>query len=323
MDNHPREADGARTQSDPRNPSADAAKLSSRIARLAQHASIESSSSNLADVERYAEWLAPGTEVYIPWLPGAPFHHTLSVAQRLRQVGLEPVPHFAAKRLDSYESAAAFLRELHDHAAVTRLMLIGGDTERAAGPFATALAVIESGLLEAHGIKRIGIAAYPEGHPRIAPAALEEALWAKLERARAHEVEPCVVTQFCFDGSAVVRWLERVRGAGLQGNVRIGAVGPAKIRSLLAYAARCGVTHSVRALWNGPVSLRGLLATHGPEEVLGQVAAAALASARLEPIELHLFAFGGFKGSALWLRSAGAGEFAAMLEQSSAPSAVA
>jgi len=285
---------------------------SRRLMSLARRASIETSARNLAEVERYGQWIAPGTPVYIPWLPGAPFHHSLSLAQRLRQAGFEPVPHFSAKRLDSRDSAAVFLRGARDQAGVTQLMLVGGDTERAAGPFATALSVIESGLLSEHGIARIGIAAYPEGHPRIAEAALDEALLAKLECARARGIDAHVVTQFCFDGRAIVQWLSRARAAGLQGTVRIGVSGPAKIRSLLSYAAKCGVAHSVRALWSGPVSLRGLLATHGPEEVLAEVVRADLADPRLGPLELHLFSFGGFKAAADWLSAAATGGFDAL-----------
>jgi methylenetetrahydrofolate reductase (NADH) len=213
------------------------------------------------------------------------------------------VPHFAAKRLDSRASADAFLSGLREQAGVTRLMLIGGDTDWSAGPFDTALSVIESGLLTEHGIERVGLAGYPEGHPKIPEPVLEEALRAKLAAAGAAGLQPYVVTQFCFDGGTIVRWLRRMRAAGVASPIRVGAVGPAKIRSLLSYAARCGVTRSVRALWDGPVSLRELLTQHGPDELVAEVLSVALAEPLTGRLGLHLFSFGGFKAAAQWLRS--------------------
>ena len=270
-------------------------------ARLAREASIESSARNLAEVDRYAEWLAPGTEVYIPWLPGAPFHHSMSLAIRLRQAGFDPVPHLAAKRLDSLPSAAAFLVRLRSEAAVDKVLLVGGDADRAAGPFPDALSVLESGLLEAHGIRRVGLAAYPEGHPKVGPAALEQALARKLERVHAAGMEALVVTQFCFDAGAVIACLRALRAAGHAVPVRVGVAGPASIRSLLTYAARCGIGPSVRAVWGGPVSLRDLLSIHGPDAVVTALADALQGGAVSGPVGLHLFSFGGVRASARWL----------------------
>ena len=41
------------------------------------------------------------------------------------------------------------------------------DRDAPAGPFRSALEVIETGLLPSRGITEVGIAGYPEGHPRI------------------------------------------------------------------------------------------------------------------------------------------------------------
>jgi len=44
--------------------------------------------------------------------------------------------------------------------------------------------VLCTGLFRKHGIKRVGVAGYPEGHPAISAKALDNALLAKKELAR-------------------------------------------------------------------------------------------------------------------------------------------
>jgi methylenetetrahydrofolate reductase (NADPH) len=276
-------------------------------AHLAAHCSIEATTRNIADIDRYPGLLRAGTEVTIPWLPGAPFHHTLSAAQRLRHGGFVPVPHVAARRLDSRESALAWLSQLSSEAGVDRVILIAGDAERSVGPYDNALQVIESGVLQACGITRVGIGAYPEGHPRIASDRLERALRDKLDAAARAGLEVQIVSQFCFEGATIIGWLRALRESGIDALVRVGLAGPASVRSLLAYATRCGIGSSVRAVWSGPVSLRDLLSRHGPDQVMIALVDALLGDASLGPVELHLYPFGGFQSSADWVRRLGEG----------------
>ncbi len=272
--------------------------------------SIEATTRNIADIDHYGGLLPPATEVTIPWLPGAPFHHTLSVAQRLRHCGFVPVPHIAARRLDSQASAASWIAQLVAEAAVDRVILVAGDAERRVGPWDSALQVIESGLLQAGGITRIGIGGYPEGHPKVEQAVLDRALTDKVQAAARTGLDVQIVSQFCFEGSTIVRWLRSLRATGIDASIRIGLAGPANVRSLLAYATRCGIGPSVRAVWSGPVSLRDLLSRHGPDQVLLDVAQALLAEPALGPVGLHVYPFGGFKASADWIARLRAGALA-------------
>ena len=47
------------------------------------------------------------------------------------------------------------------------VLLVAGDSDAAAGPFSSSLQVLETGVFEACGIRSVGVAGYPEGHPRI------------------------------------------------------------------------------------------------------------------------------------------------------------
>ena len=280
--------------------------LHASIVRLARGASIETSTRNLAEIDGYAERLPPGADVVAAWLPGTPYHHRASVAKRLRQAGLNPVPHVAARRFANAEAAREFLALLRDEAQVTRALLVAGDSRVPVGPFDSSLALLETGLLEEHGIRSIGIAGYPEGHPRISGAVLEAARNRKLAYAARNGIDLFIVSQFCFDPSAVVGWVERLRAGGVTVPIRVGVAGIATIRTLLNYARRCGIGNSIRALGSEPISLPRLLLQHGPERIVARIAAA---EAGASVAGLHCFPFGGFAQTARWLQAVAAGRF--------------
>jgi len=280
--------------------------LHASIVRLARGASIETSTRNLAEIDGYAERLPPGADVFAAWLPGTPYHHLASVAKRLRQAGLNPVPHVAARRFANAEAAREFLALLRDEAQVTRALLVAGDSRVPVGPFDSSLALLETGLLEEHGIRSIGIAGYPEGHPRISGAVLEAARNRKLAYAARNGIDLFIVSQFCFDPSAVVGWVERLRAGGVTVPIRVGVAGIATIRTLLNYARRCGIGNSIRALGSEPISRPRLLLQHGPERIVARIAAA---EAGASVAGLHCFPFGGFAQTARWLQAVAAGRF--------------
>ncbi|MEK8174953.1 methylenetetrahydrofolate reductase [Streptomyces sp. M19] len=107
-------------------------------------------------------------------------------------------------------------------------------------PLRRLLDVIRSGLLQQHGVRRVGMSGYPEGHPRIP----RERLWSALEHKAAALAEENlagdIITQFGFDADPALTWIENLRERGIDLPVRIGVPGPAGVRRLLSYAARFG-----------------------------------------------------------------------------------
>jgi methylenetetrahydrofolate reductase (NADPH) len=104
----------------------------------------------------------------------------------------------------------------------------------------------------------------------------------------------------------VLDWLDRLRNRGVTLPVRVGAAGPATVRTLLAYAVRCGIGASMKALGTRPVSLTRMLARQGPERLARTLAPRA---AELGVAGMHLFAFGNFADSAQWIRDVASGRF--------------
>ena len=274
------------------------------IEGLVRRASIETSTRNLVEIDDYPSLLPRGTDVYVAWVPGSPYHHIVSVAKRLRRAGMNPVPHIAARQLANREVATDFLACLQGEADVTRALIIAGDSDAQAGAYESSAALLETGLLQAHGIRSVGVAGYPEGHRKIPESNLMASLDRKIDYAAVHGLELFMVTQFCFDGQTVCDWLGRLRSRGVVLPVRIGVAGPATLRTLLNYGVRCGIGNSIRALGSQAISLTRLIAQHGPETVVDRIAPVAAA---LNVAALHLFPFGGFTQSAQWIDNVAAG----------------
>jgi methylenetetrahydrofolate reductase (NADPH) len=266
-------------------------------------ASLELSSRDPAEVDACIALLDPGTRVYISFPPGQTYHGTVALAARLARAGFRPVPHVAARRIASRDALDDYLARVSGEAGVDSALVIGGDSDRTVGTFDSSLALLETGLLERHGIVRVGVAGYPEGHPRIPSAALEAALAAKKDYARRAGIELAVVTQFCFEAGAILSWAGEVKRHGLP--VRVGLAGPASLPRLLRFAAMCGVGNSLRALQARPGAITRLMVEAGPEVALRDLARRAG-----PPVAgVHFFCFGGLVRTARWLRAVREGRF--------------
>jgi methylenetetrahydrofolate reductase (NADPH) len=264
-------------------------------------ASIETAVRNLAEIEAFGPLLPSGIQAFIPWLPASPYSHTVTVARALSRAGFVPVPHIAARRLPDEASARDFVSRLCGEAGVTSVLLIGGDVERPAGPFDSARSLLETGVLESSGVRSVGFAGYPEGHPAIPEATLQTELDAKLKRARSGGLDAFVVSQFCFDADAILGWLARLRGHGVGVPVRIGLAGPASVRTLIGFGMRCGVGPSLRFIKGRGLSLTRMVSEEGPETILDTFVAMQERGAFDANAQVHLFAFGGVAKTARWL----------------------
>lgn len=261
------------------------------------------------ELHQAASLLQTGTSIYLTDLPNRSGDRLAQIATGVFMRGLRPVPHVAARNVASEKALGDLLSRLSSSAGVKKIMLIGGDRERAAGPFERAIDVIESGVLEGSGISEIGIAAYPEGHPAIAEDVLRASLRDKLEAAARAGLNAHIVTQFSFDAWPVVTWLRALRGSGIHNRVRIGMAGPASIPALLKFAQRCGVRASAKGFARHAGSIGKLLARATPAEMVNELAEAA-ASENLGEIGAHFYSFGGLAQAAKWVRDAKSGTIA-------------
>jgi methylenetetrahydrofolate reductase (NADPH) len=282
-----------------------------RILELVRGASLEVSPRDKLAGPALGDLVRAGTDIYIAFAPGDTHRGIVDAAARLRRAGFVPVPHVAARALVGFTELNNFLARLAGEAGVEETLVIAGDLGRPAGPFHGAFEILATGLFERHGIRRIGIAGYPEGHPRIGRRALEAALAAKLGLALQNGLCPRIVTQFGFDAEPIVDFLRRCREQGIDAPVRIGLAGPASIATLAKFAVRCGIGRSLGAVTRRHAAVARLLAETGPERVIEDLAAAETAGTAIPG--LHFFTFGGVHRTAAWIDqvASGAGSEAA------------
>jgi methylenetetrahydrofolate reductase (NADPH) len=276
--------------------------------------SIEATRPDADELVALKSVLPAGTAVTLTAIPRRPHSELIAGATRLRAQGFEPIPHLAARSVSSHGALDDLLSRLSALAGVRRVLAIGGDSERAEGPFNSAIELIESGLLQRYRIVEVGIAGYPEGHPRLPPETLDRALAAKIEAAGQTGLGITIVTQFAFDPVAILIWVRRLRDLGIEHPVRIGMAGPSDLSTLLRYARRCGVRASAQGLTRQAGLIKHLLGVSTPAAIIrplaeaqAQVQAQVQANGQLGRVAAHFFSFGGAAATARWAKAVAAG----------------
>ena len=270
---------------------------------LARGASVEIVPGQLPSPEVLAGHLTRGTSVYVPFPPKGRWPDTITACGEILAAGLKPVPHLPARSVRSAEELGDWLSAVVE-TGVDSLMLMAGDRATPAGPYPDTPALLDSGLLAEHGLRRFGVTSYPEGHPLIAQANLDEALRRKMQYARATGSELWIVTQFVFSPSPALAWLARTRAAGCTLPVRIGVPGPVPLSALIGYAVRSGVVASARALKRKPGIAR-LAGRWSPTPIALALARHLADREDTAAVDVHLFTFGGLADAADWLSSLG------------------
>jgi len=281
-------------------PSADA--LAARVAELLASASIEVAPSEHADLRAVAEALPADSCVYVASPGHRPLAETLDTVAAVRRAGLDPVPHVVARRFASRTELRDFLAAAVGEHGAHRVMLIGGDATQPAGPYADAVQLLEDGALARCGLREVGLAGYPEGHPSIPADALAAALARKLALAREQSLGAYVVTQFSFSPLRVTAYCaERARQAPST-PLYVGMAGPTDPLALMRYAQRCGVSASLRALKNLGSGIAQLVTHSDPREQLIALARYSLQREPSNVVGVHIYSFGGAVRTASWIR---------------------
>ena len=270
-------------------------------AELVTCGSIELSPDRAGDARALAELLPAGTKVYVNHLPRHPLAATLPALEAVRAAGMEPVPHVAARRIVSRPELKSFLEHAVRSAGVRKVLLIGGDDAQPAGPYADSVAPLAEGVLASCGVHEVGIAGYPEGHPRIPRAALDQTLERKLHLAADQGLSAYLVTQFSFAPSRVIEYCTELAAKLPQVPVYVGMAGPIDAGRLLRFAQRCGVSASLRALRAQGMGMVRLVTHTDPGVQLAALARYCLSRTACNVVGAHLFSFGGALQTAQWM----------------------
>jgi methylenetetrahydrofolate reductase (NADPH) len=221
---------------------------------------------------------------------------TLELTELAARTGYRVVPHLAARQVVD----RAELRSIVDRlagAGVRDVYVIGGDAATPAGEFTSAGDLLDALATLEHPFTDIGVAGYPEGHPKISDAALLEALLLK----QAHATY--LVSQLCFDAATLLGWLCATRRQGVTLPLRVGVAAPIDTRKLVELALRIGVGSSLRYLTKQHGLLGSVLrgGAYRPEQLLDTI----VETPDLDELGIdtvHLYSFNQIAATVEWQR---------------------
>lgn len=276
--------------------------------------SIEISPKQAVESDALPGLFPAGTRVYITDV-GTDTAETLTAgAKRVSDLGYTPVPHFASRRLTTKDALEARINMMTNEAGVKDVLVIGGGLEKEAGDFSSTMEVLETGFFDKYGITHMGVAGHPEGSPDFSDEVALEALRLKKAFSERSDIEMRIVTQFGFDAAKFIAWAEGIKSSGVDLPIHLGVAGPAKITTLIKFAAMCGVGNSLSFLKKRGGAIMTMAAGFDPDEIVSPIEKHWQNANGSSPIaQIHVFPFGGIKKSAEWLANRGTWDINASL----------
>jgi methylenetetrahydrofolate reductase (NADPH) len=244
------------------------------------------------------EWVPAGMTVTVTASPVKGLEPTIDLAEKLAGRGYRVVPHLAARSVAGDAHLADIVARLKA-CGVDDVFVPGGDATHPAGPFDSALPLLERLAEMGRPFSRIGITGYPESHPKIHDDITIQAMWDKRKYAT------YIVSNVCFDAAALGRWIQRIRARGVTLPLYAGLAGPAERTRLLRMAAVAGASESARFITRHPSWILRFWVPGGysPDRMLDR-AAAVLTAPDAGVAGLHLFTFNQLQQAERWRRAA-------------------
>ena len=179
-------------------------------------------------------YLPDGATIAITTSPQLGIERTVERAEQAAADGYEPVPHIAARYVRDGDHLEEIARRLTE-AGVTEIFVPGGDREEPVGEFESAYQLLVALDETEYSFEEVGITGYPEGHEFLD----EQTLRTEMDKKAPHAT--FIVTQLCYNPEAVIEWIEKIRGRGVDLPVEVGIPGVMKYSRLLQISRKVGV----------------------------------------------------------------------------------
>ena len=268
--------------------------------------SIEVIPKTVAKTESFGDILPKSTRVYLAHLQDADITEMVAAAKRLNDEGFTVMPHIPARVIKNKAMLGDWLSMYQNEAGVDEALLLAGGSKKPAGEFDSSIQLIESGLFDKAGFKRLHIAGHPEGSKDIDPGGgiknVTEALSWKQEFSKRTDASMAIATQFCFDAEVVKKWTDNIKENGIDIPIHIGIAGPAKLQTLLKFSVECGIGPSMKVLTKRAKDLTTLLLPYKPTQILNELAEYKSKDPESNIEQVHFFPIGGINQTVDWLK---------------------
>ncbi len=275
-----------------------------QVAALVQGWSIEVMPRTAAKITDFRDLLPEGTRVYIAHIEGTPIEDMVATAKRIAGEGFPVMPHFPARIIRDRAMLADWIARYRGEAGVDQALVLAGGVKSPAGAFTDSMQLLETGLFDRAGFRRLHVAGHPEGNRDIDPDGgtgnVDAALRWKQDYSTRTDAEMAIVTQFAFEAAPIIEWAARLRAAGITMPIHVGIAGPAKLQTLIRFAIACGVGPSLKVLQRRAMDVSRLMLPYEPTEVIAELAAHKAAHPDSNIESVHFFPLGGIKASARW-----------------------
>lgn len=255
-------------------------------------------------VDDFRDLLPNGTRVYIAHIEGTPIEDMVATAARLAKDGYAVMPHFPARIIKDEAVLADWIARYQGEAGVDQALLLAGGVATPHGDFHSSIQLLESGLFDKAGFKRLHVAGHPEGNKDIDPDGssknVDDALSWKQKFSQTTDAEMALATQFAFEAGPVIEWANAIKAAGVDIPIHIGVAGPAKLQTLIKFAIACGVGPSLKVLQKRAMDVTKLLLPYEPTEFVSQLAAHKAENPDFNITNVHFFPLGGIKTNGKW-----------------------
>lgn len=255
-------------------------------------------------IEDFREYLPKGTRLYIAHIEGVPLDDMVATAARLNAQGYDVMPHFAARIIKDKATLADWIARYQGEADVDQALLLAGGVAKPYGDFESSMQLLETGLFDAAGFKRLHVAGHPEGNKDIDPDGSDknvmDALRWKQGFSNRTDAKMAMATQFMFESKPVFEWAAALKDAGIDIPIHIGIAGPAKLQTLVKFSIACGVGASLKVLQRRARDVTKLLLPFEPTQLLTEFAAHKSANPETNIEQVHFFPLGGIKTNANW-----------------------
>jgi methylenetetrahydrofolate reductase (NADPH) len=278
----------------------------SSTAAFLRLSSIEITPKQVEKLPLLKERLVPGSRVFVALIDPNDLPAQIEAVKQLKAAGFQPVPHVPARFVRDEADLNARIKALAEAGADTMLVLGGGAPEPI-GKYDAAIQLMNTGVFQANGVTTLGIAGHPEGNPDITKirgeAVLLQALKEKQAYLKANGLQGFIATQFLFEAAPVTDWAKRLRAEGIDLPIYVGIPGPATIKTLVKYAAMCGVGNSARFIRKQALNITKLLSVNTPDDFVAGLAQVHYGQPDLGIAGPHLYPFGGFDKLFDWLKT--------------------
>ena len=267
--------------------------------------SIEVIPRSAAKIESFTDLLPKNTRVYLAHLETEDISAMIATAKRLNREGFTVMPHIPARLIQNQATLNDWISMYQNEAGVDEALLLAGGSKKPVGDFGSSIQLIESGLFDKAGFKRLHVAGHPEGSKDIDPSGgtknVTEALSWKQEFSKRTDASMAIATQFCFDAGVVKKWADSIKENGIDIPIHIGIAGPAKLQTLLKFSVECGIGASMKVLTKRAKDLTTLLLPYKPTQILNELAEYKSKDPESNIEQVHFFPIGGIKQTVDWI----------------------